>query len=216
MTVARWPGMSAAKLPRAFLGPRDARAASTEIAVSRRGRLGGLTQFRLGSMHPRVKRLNAKKIEERCRNGPTGAIICVEPLASRCPRERSEALPLATLNFVDAEMPRAVFHARAVPLGQKGLFGAPRFAPAHAVAHGRMPGRHRLTVHADLLPQAARDARLRARELDPLGPNPAPPTNDAPLPIDERDRMRGPGQVVPRTIAGRPHVTGARPQPLHG
>jgi hypothetical protein len=44
-----------------------------------------------------------------------------------------------------------------------------------------MTGRHRLTVHADLLPQAARDARLRVRELDPLGPNPALLTDDAPL-----------------------------------
>jgi hypothetical protein len=34
-------------------------------------------------------------------------------------------------------------------------------------------GRHRLTVHTNLLAQPARDAPFGVRELDPLGANPA-------------------------------------------
>jgi hypothetical protein len=53
-----------------------------------------------------------------------------------------------------------------------------------------MRGRHRLTVHADLLPQAPCNARLGVSELDALGANPAVPTDDPALPIDERHGMR--------------------------
>src|SRR5690606_34714546 len=82
-----------------------------------------------------------------------------------------------------------------------------RFAPAHPVPHGRVTGRHRLAVEADLLAQAPRDARFRVGELHPLGPNPTPPTVHASLTIDQRHRMRRPGQVVPGAVTRRPHAT---------
>src|SRR5690606_22527978 len=97
--------------------------------------------------------------------------------------DRPEALPLAPLNFVHTEVSRTVFDARAVPLSQERLLGAPRFAPAHAVPHGRMTGRHRLVVDPAVLAQASGDPRLRVREFAPLGPNPTPPTVHASLPI---------------------------------
>src|ERR1700692_3819943 len=80
-------------------------------------------------------------------------------------------------------------------LVQKGPLGAPGFAPAHAVADRGVTRGHRLTVHADLLLQASGDARLRIRELDALGPNPAAATDDAALPINERHGMRRPRQI---------------------
>jgi hypothetical protein len=58
-----------------------------------------------------------------------------------------------------------------------------RFAPAHAMAQGRVASRHRLTVHADLLAQAPGDARLRFREVHALGADPARPTDDSSLRI---------------------------------
>ena len=79
------------------------------------------------------------------------------------------------------------------------------------MAHGRMTRRHRLTVHADLLPQPTRDARLRVREFDPLCANPAAATNDAALAIDERDRMGCPRQIIPGPLLHRSHAARASP-----
>ena len=106
-------------------------------------------------------------------------------------------------------MARLSPRARAIPLGQKRFLRAPRFAPTHAVAHRGMAGRHRLTVHADLLSQASSDARFGVGELDALGANPAGPTHEAALRIDERDMMRRPRQVVPRPLSARSHATRA-------
>jgi hypothetical protein len=64
-----------------------------------------------------------------------------------------------------------------------------------------MTRRHRLAVHADLLPQPPGDARLSVRELDALRPNAARPADQTPLPIGQRDVMRGPGQIVPGPLA---------------
>ena len=63
------------------------------------------------------------------------------------------------------------FRAGAIPRRQERPFRPARFAPAHAVSHRRMTRRHRLTVHADLLPQATRDARTFSSysALEPLG-----------------------------------------------
>jgi hypothetical protein len=110
-------------------------------------------------------------------------------------------LPLAALNFIEADMPGPAFHARPIPLREEGFLGPTRLGPTHAMADGRMTGGDRLTVDADLLPQAPGDARLRIRELNPLGSNPAVPTDDAPLPIHERDVMRGPRQTPFCTMA---------------
>jgi hypothetical protein len=74
---------------------------------------------------------------------------------------------------------------------------------------GCVTGRHRLTVHADLPSQASSDARFGVGELDALGANPAGPTHEAALRIDERDMMRRPRQVVPRPLSARSHATRA-------
>jgi hypothetical protein len=71
--------------------------------------------------------------------------------------------------------------------------------------------RHRLGVEADRLAQAPRDAPLRVRELDPLGPDPTPRAGHPSLTRDQRQRMPRPRQVIPRPIPCRPHPTGASP-----
>src|SRR3989442_12965595 len=101
---------------------------------------------------------------------------------------RPKALAFPALDLVEADVPRAAFRARPIPLGQKGPLGAAGFAPAHPVADRGVTRGHRLTVHADLLPQAPGDARLGICELDALGPNPAAATHDAALLINERHR----------------------------
>jgi hypothetical protein len=67
----------------------------------------------------------------------------------------------------------------------------------------------RLTVHADLLPESTRDARLRLGKLDAFGADPAGATHDATLRVHHRDGMGGPRQVIPRPILTRSHASGA-------
>src|SRR5262249_54571624 len=117
-----------------------------------------------------------------------------------------EALALATLDLIEADMPRLACGARAVPLREEGFLGATGFAPAHAVAHRCVPGWHRLTAHADLLPQAAGDTRLRVGEFDALGADPTRPADNPSLRIDQRHVMRGPREVIPRAIPRRPNA----------
>jgi hypothetical protein len=65
-----------------------------------------------------------------------------------------------------------------------------------------------------LLPQAPRDPRVPIRELDLFRANAAPPTDDASLPVLQRDVMDGPGtssHVRSRFERTRPV---RRPQPL--
>lgn len=106
-------------------------------------------------------------------------------------------------------MSRLAFRARAIPLGQEGVLGTAGFPPTDSMAHGRMTRRHRLTVDANLLSQPARHPRLGVRELDPLGANPAVATDDAALPIDQRDRVGRPRQIIPDSLRHRPYA--ARP-----
>jgi hypothetical protein len=94
-----------------------------------------------------------------------------------------KSLPFAPLNFIQTDVPGPAFRARPIPLREKGLFGAAGFAPAHTVPHGGMTGRHRLTIDADLLAQPPRNAGLGIGKLDPLGANPAGPTNDPSLAV---------------------------------
>jgi hypothetical protein len=61
----------------------------------------------------------------------------------------------------------------------------------------------------DLLAQPSRHPCLRIREVDPLGANTTASTPHAPLRIDERHAMRGPGHIVPRAIPRRSHATRA-------
>ena len=117
-----------------------------------------------------------------------------------------EALPFPPLDLVEPEVPRPAFPARLIPLSEKGFLGAPGFAPADAVAHGRLTGRHRLTVQADQLPEASGDPGLRIRELDALRPNAARPTHNPPLGVGERHPMGRPRQVVPGPISTRPDL----------
>src|SRR5258708_1127555 len=115
------------------------------------------------------------------------------------------------MDLVGPEIAGPMRPAAAIPFRQKRAVGATRLAPTHPVAHGRMTGRHRLTVKANLLPQASRHPGLRLGELDPRRPNPPPPTSDPPLPVDQRHRRPGPGQLVPGAIAHRSHATHAAP-----
>jgi hypothetical protein len=124
-------------------------------------------------------------------------------------QDRPEALAFAALDLIEADVPRLAFYAGAILLRQEGFLRATRFSPADAMPHGGVTGGHRLTVHADLLSQASGDARFGVGELDALGADPAGPTREAALRIDERDMMRRPRQVVPRTIAARSHAVRA-------
>ena len=93
--------------------------------------------------------------EQRGRSCLAAILAEADHLAMHDIREHGpELLPFAALNFIESDVPRLTCHARLIPLGQKRLLGATRFPPAHAVACGRMTGGHRLTVDADLLPQA--------------------------------------------------------------
>jgi hypothetical protein len=72
-----------------------------------------------------------------------------------------------------------------------------------------MTRRHRLTVETDQPLQPARHARLRIRKLDPLRANAALAAADATLVVHHRDRMRGPGQVLPGPLFHIAHAAGA-------
>src|ERR1700676_2340559 len=65
-----------------------------------------------------------------------------------------------------------------------------------------MPSANGGIVHADLLPQASLDARLRVGELDALGADPTPTTDDPPLRIHERHAMRPPRASRPTSDPG--------------
>jgi hypothetical protein len=67
-------------------------------------------------------------------------------------QHRPKSLALTPLDFIEPDVARLSFDSSAIPVGQECLLGASGFAPAHPVTNGRMTGRHRLTVHADLLP----------------------------------------------------------------
>jgi hypothetical protein len=131
-------------------------------------------------------------------------------------QDHPESLALAALNLIEPDVPGLAFHARAIPFGEERFLGAASFAPAHAVADGRMARPHRLTVHADLLAQPSGDARLGVRELDALRPNAAGPARETPLRVDQRDVMGSPGQVVPRSISMRSYAAGAAPAAAAG
>lgn len=117
-----------------------------------------------------------------------------------------EPLAFAALNFIESHVAGPALHARAIPLGEERFFRAVGLAPAHAMPHCRVTRGHRLAVDTDLLPQAPSDPSLRIGELDALRSDPAVPTGDASLPIDECDVMRAPRQVVPRAIPTRAHA----------
>jgi len=125
---------------------------------------------------------------------------------------RPEALSLPALNLVESEVAWLPFRTGAIPLRQERQFRPARFTPAHAVSDGRMTCRHRLTVHADLLPQPTRDARLPVREFDPLCANAAAATDEAALPIDQRDGVGRPWQI----IQVRAFIDRTRPSGGHG
>jgi len=129
---------------------------------------------------------------------------------------RPELLPFAMLNLVEADVPRLPRQPCPVPLGETSLFGPARLAPAHAMTHRRVAGRHRLTVHADLLAQAARHPRLGLGKRHPLGPNPEAPADHAARRVDERDGMGRPGQVVRGPIPRRAHPARAMAAPAAG
>src|SRR5436190_8659812 len=64
-----------------------------------------------------------------------------------------------------------------------------------AVADGRVTGRHRLTIDADLLSQPSGDARLRSRELDAFGADAAVSTQDPALPGRSLPRPSTPREI---------------------
>jgi hypothetical protein len=148
--------------------------------------------------------------QQRRRRGLRAILPQAHHLAVHDIRQHSpKALAFSALNFIEPDVAGLSFRAHAIPIGQKGFLGTACFLPTHAMAHGRVAGRHRLTVHANLLAQAPRDARFRVRELDPLGANPAATTPDAALPIYQGHWVRGPWQIVPCPFLRRAHV--ARP-----
>ncbi len=63
------------------------------------------------------------------------------------------------------------------------------------MADGRVTGRHRLTIDADLLSQPSGDARLRIRELDAFGADAAVSTQDPALPGRSLPRPSTPREI---------------------
>ena len=152
-------------------------------------------------------------LREQGRGGGRCAILTqAHDLAAHHIRQDSpEALAFPALDLIEADVPRPPFPTGAIPLGQEGLLGAPGFAPTDAVPYGGVAGRHRLAIQADLLAQAARDPGLRGGKLDPLRAHPAVATDHASLPVDQRDRMQRPGQIVPRPLSRSAHAAGPAP-----
>ncbi len=128
-------------------------------------------------------------------------------------QHREELLRLAPVNLVRAQIPGTAARTLGVPFAEERVLRAPGCPPTDAVPHRRMRRWHRLTVHPDLLAQAPRDTRLRFGEPDPLGANATVATPHAPLRIHQRDRMRRPGQIIPRANARRSHATRPTPTP---
>lgn len=135
-----------------------------------------------------------------------------KPITS--PRTKSEStvqnlLALAAMDFIGTQMARPVAGPRAIPVGEKGRLRPSRFTPTHAMPDRRVTRRHRLTIQADLLPQAPRHARLWICEVNPLGADPTVSTPEPPLSIDQRHRMGGPRHIVPGPIPDGSHATHA-------
>jgi hypothetical protein len=55
---------------------------------------------------------------------------------------RPESLPFLALYFVERDVTGLPFDACAIPVREERLLGTAGFAPARAVAHGRVTGRH--------------------------------------------------------------------------
>ena len=89
----------------------------------------------------------------------------------RCRRARSRSAALSHVGFHRAPDAAGVVWGACDPTRPEMRLRATGFVPAHAVAHRRMTGGHRLTVQPDLLAQPSRHPCLRIREVDPLGPN---------------------------------------------
>jgi hypothetical protein len=82
---------------------------------------------------------------------------------------------------------------------------------SRAVPDGGVACRHRLTIKPNDLPQPSGDPGLRVRECHAFCTNPALPTAHAPLPVDQRDTVRGPGQVVPSAQFSVAHLPSPPP-----
>ena len=156
------------------------------------------------------------RVQIRGEQGRGGGLRTVLPhahdlTAHHIRQDGPEALAFPALDLIETDVARPPCPAGAIPVGQEGLFGAPRFAPTDAVPHGRVAGRHRLAIQPDLLAQAARDPRFGIGKLDPLRPHPTVATDHAPLPIDQRHRVHRPRQVVPGAVARGADPAGPSP-----
>lgn len=153
----------------------------------------GLVHVRAGGVNPAA--LLWRQLVAEQRRGARFAAILAQPddfAVDDVREDGPEPLPFAALDLIEADVPRARLGPLLIPPAQEGDFGAPGRAPTHATAHRRMAGRHRLTVDADQLLQAARDPCLRIGKLDALGPNATVATPHAPLAVDHPHRMRCP------------------------
>ena len=112
------------------------------------------------------------------------------------------------MDLVRPEVSWPALRSGAVPLGEKRLLRAPRFAPTDAVSHRCVRRRHRLTIESNHLSQPLGDTGLRISKGDPFGPNAAHPTVHTPLPIHEGHAVLGPRQVVPRPLRVISHAPG--------
>ena len=173
----------------------------------------------IGPVHVGTHRANraplmrVEVLGEQGRGGGRCAILTqAHDLAPHHIRQHGpEALAFPALDLIKADVPRPAFPTGAIPLGQESLLGAPSFAPTDAVPHGGVAGRHRLAIQADLLAQPVRHPCLRVGKLDPLRAHPALATDHAALPINQRDRMQRPGQIVPRPLSRGAHPAGPAP-----
>jgi hypothetical protein len=100
-------------------------------------------------------------------------------------QHRPELLALAAVNLVEPEVARSPLRPLRVPPPQERVFGAARRAPAHAMPHRGVTGRHRLAIEPNQLLQSAGHPGLGIGKLDALGPDAAVPTPHPPLRVHD-------------------------------
>jgi hypothetical protein len=123
-------------------------------------------------------------VEQRPQTVLAAVLLQADYLAADEVGEHSpEVLALSALDFVDAKMPGSAFWTRAIPRLEERAFGPARRAPAHRMPHGRVTGRHRLTIEPNALAEASGQARVRIGKAHPLGANPASPTPQPAQPV---------------------------------
>src|SRR5216684_2264051 len=154
-------------------------------------RTNGLDGGALAGVHP--------VLEQRAQTVLAPILLQPDHLAAHeVGEDGPEVLPLAALDFIDAQMARPPLRPGAIPRFEKGSLRAPGCAPAHRVPYGRVTRRHRLTVEPNPLAEPARQPRVGISKGHALGPDATGSAPETTQGVPQRHRMLGPRHVVPR------------------